>query len=24
VLVEVAQRYQVSDGKWAPVEGDPQ
>jgi len=24
VLVEVAQRYQVKDGKWAPVEGDPQ
>jgi methylmalonyl-CoA/ethylmalonyl-CoA epimerase len=24
VLVEVAQRYQVRDGKWAPVEGDPQ
>jgi methylmalonyl-CoA/ethylmalonyl-CoA epimerase len=24
VLVEVAQRYQVEDGKWAPVEGDPQ
>lgn len=24
VLVEVAQRYRVKDGKWAPVEGDPQ
>ncbi len=24
VLVEVAQRYQVKDGKWEPVEGDPQ
>jgi methylmalonyl-CoA/ethylmalonyl-CoA epimerase len=24
VLVEVAQRYQVEDGQWAPVEGDPQ
>jgi methylmalonyl-CoA/ethylmalonyl-CoA epimerase len=24
VLLEVAQRYQVKDGKWAPVEGDPQ
>ena len=24
VLIEVAQRYQVDDGKWAPVEGDPQ
>jgi methylmalonyl-CoA/ethylmalonyl-CoA epimerase len=24
VLVEVAQRYRVQDGKWAPVEGDPQ
>lgn len=23
VLLEVAQRYQVTDGKWAPVEGDP-
>jgi methylmalonyl-CoA/ethylmalonyl-CoA epimerase len=23
VLVEVAQRYQVEDRKWAPVEGDP-
>jgi methylmalonyl-CoA/ethylmalonyl-CoA epimerase len=24
VLIEVAQRYQVQDAKWAPVEGDPQ
>ncbi len=24
VLVEVAQRYRVADGQWAPVEGDPQ
>ncbi len=24
VLVEVAQRYEVKDGKWAPVPGDPQ
>lgn len=24
VLVEVAQRYQVKDRRWAPVEGDPQ
>ena len=24
VLVEVAQRYAVSDGRWVPVEGDPQ
>jgi methylmalonyl-CoA/ethylmalonyl-CoA epimerase len=24
VLIEVAQRYQVTDNKWAPVEGDPQ
>jgi methylmalonyl-CoA/ethylmalonyl-CoA epimerase len=24
VLVEVAQRYQVRNGEWAPVEGDPQ
>jgi methylmalonyl-CoA/ethylmalonyl-CoA epimerase len=24
VLIEVAQRYQVSDGQWAPVPGDPQ
>jgi len=24
VLIEVAQRYQVSDGVWAPVPGDPQ
>jgi methylmalonyl-CoA/ethylmalonyl-CoA epimerase len=24
VLVEVAQRYQVDDGRWVPVEGDPQ
>ncbi len=23
-LVEVAQRYQIEDGAWAPVEGDPQ
>jgi methylmalonyl-CoA/ethylmalonyl-CoA epimerase len=24
VLVEVAQRYQVKDEKWAPIDGDPQ
>ena len=24
VLVEAAQRYAVSDGRWVPVEGDPQ
>ena len=24
VLIEVAQRYQVEDGKWAPVPRDPQ
>lgn len=24
VLVEVAQRYEVRDGNWAPVAGDPQ
>jgi methylmalonyl-CoA/ethylmalonyl-CoA epimerase len=24
VLIEVAQRYQVTDNQWAPVEGDPQ
>jgi methylmalonyl-CoA/ethylmalonyl-CoA epimerase len=23
VLIEVAQRYQVRDGRWAPVDGDP-
>jgi methylmalonyl-CoA/ethylmalonyl-CoA epimerase len=23
VLIEVAQRYQVRDARWAPVEGDP-
>jgi methylmalonyl-CoA/ethylmalonyl-CoA epimerase len=23
VLIEVAQRYRVLDGRWAPVEGDP-
>lgn len=24
VLVEVAQRYRISEGEWAPVDGDPQ
>ena len=24
VLIEVAQRYRVDEGRWAPVEGDPQ
>jgi len=24
VPVEVAQRYAVEDGRWVPVEGDPQ